>query len=164
MNETLLQKNGGQAVGGGDGAGGGTGEAGGGLVAMFVRTLSAQKAIYMQILGLAHDQSRFVASGESESLMAVLAARSQLIQKVAPLDAELRPYKGRWQEVLDGLPTGDRRVVGGLLQEVQRLLSEILEMDERDKDLLVRQKTVVGGEIRRTVTGKALNRAYGVGK
>lgn len=160
MNDTLLQRKVNPATGGGESAIAGTG----GLVPMFVRTLSGQKAIYMQILGLAQDQSRFVASGESESLMAVLAARSRLIQQVSPLDAELRPYKGRWQEVLDGLPSGDRKIVGGLLQEVQRLLSEILEMDERDKDSLVRQKTVVAGEIKRTVTGRALNKAYGVGR
>jgi len=52
-------------------------------------------------------------------------------------------------------------VVGGLLQEVQRLLSDILALDERDKESLVKQKSVIGTEIKRTVTGAALNRAYG---
>jgi hypothetical protein len=134
---------------------------GGGMVATLVRALSGQKALYAQILTLARQQSQYVASGESEALMTVLGARGRLIEQVMPLDRELQPYKGRWQEVLDGLPAADRKVVGGLLQDVQKLLGEILTLDERDKESLVRQKSVVGIEIKRTVTGAALNRAYG---
>ena len=125
--------------------------------------LSRQKAIYVQILALAKQQGGHVAAGESEALMTVLAARNRLIQEVAPLDRELQPYKVRWQQVLDGLPTADRRVVGELLQEVQRLLGEILAQDERDKESLMRQKSAVGVELNRSVSGAALNRAYGVG-
>jgi hypothetical protein len=134
---------------------------GGGMVATLVRALSGQKALYEQILSLARQQSQYVASGESEALMTVLGARSRLIEQVMPLDRELQPYKGRWQAVLDGLPAADRKEVGGLLQDVQKLLGDILALDERDKEALVRQKTVVGTEIKRTVTGAALNRAYG---
>jgi hypothetical protein len=53
-------------------------------------------------------------------------------------------------------------VVGGLLQEVQKLLSDILAQDERDKESLVRQKADIGVEINRTVSGAAVTRAYGV--
>ena len=76
----------------------------------------------------------------------------------------MQPYKGRWQEVLDGLPTAERKVVGGLLQDVQKLLSDILAQDELDKESLVRQKAEVGGQVRRIVNGAALNRAYGMSK
>ena len=135
---------------------------GGGTAATLIRALTAQKSIYLQIRALAQQQSQYVASGESEALMNVLSARNRLIEQVLPLDAELQPFKGRWQEVLDGLPDADRAVIGPLLKEVQQLLSEILATDERDKESLVRQKSVVGAEIRRTVTGVALNRAYGI--
>jgi hypothetical protein len=134
---------------------------GGGTVPTLVRALSGQKALYQQILTLARQQSQYVASGESEALMTVLGARSRLIEQVVPLDRELQPCKGRWQEVLDGLPVADRKVVGGLLQEVQQLLADILALDERDKESLIRQKSVIGTEIKRTVTGTALNKAYG---
>jgi hypothetical protein len=126
-----------------------------------VRALSGQKALYVQILALARQQSTYVASGESEALMTVLAARNRLIEQVAPLDKELQPFKGRWQEVLDGLPAADRQAVGRLLQEVQQLLGEILSQDEKDKDALISQKTGVGVQLKRTVSGAALNRAYG---
>ncbi len=134
---------------------------GGGTVGTLLRALAGEKALYQQILTLARQQSQYVATGETEALMTVLGARSRLIEQVIPLDRELQPYKGRWQEVLDGLPAADRKAVGGLLQDVQRLLADILELDERDKEALVRQKSVVGTEIKRTVTGAALNRAYG---
>jgi hypothetical protein len=140
---------------------GGEAGGGGGTVGTLVRVLTAQRGLYAQILGLAKQQSQHVATGESEALMTVLAARSRLIERVVPLDRELQPYKGRWQEVLDGLLPADRKVVGGLLQEVQRLLSEILALDEKDKEALVKQRTAVGTEIKRVVSGAALNRAYG---
>jgi hypothetical protein len=135
----------------------------GGMVAGILRALGGQKAAYGQILALAQRQSGHVSAGDTEALMAVLAARNRIIQEVAQWDRELQPYKGRWQEVLDGLPTADRRAVGELLQEVQRLLSDILAQDERDKEALLRQKAAVGTEITRTVSGAALHRAYGVG-
>jgi hypothetical protein len=139
------------------------GTATGSIVPALVRALSGQKAMYVQILALAKSQSLHVAAGENEALMTVLAARSRLIQAVAPLDRDLQPYKGHWQDVLDGLPTADRKIVGQLLQEVQRLLGEILAQDERDKESLLRQKAVVGSEITRTVNGAALHRAYRMG-
>ncbi|HUO10190.1 MAG TPA: hypothetical protein VM008_17925 [Phycisphaerae bacterium] len=137
-------------------------ESAGGLAATLVKALSGQKELYVQILTLAKQQSQYVATGESESLMRVLAARSRLIDQVGPLDQELRPYKGRWQEVLDGLPATDRERVGTLLKEVQQLLSDILAQDEVDKQALIRQKEQVGSELKRTVTGAHLHRAYGV--
>lgn len=136
----------------------------GSVAGILVRALSGQRELYAQILALARQQSGYVATGESEALMTVLAARNRLIEQVVPLDRELRPYKGRWQEALDGLPAADRQAVGRLLQEVQGMLGEILAQDERDKETLVRQKTTVGGELKRTVNGAALNRAYGVGR
>jgi hypothetical protein len=146
-----------------DAAPGTGGGAAGGIVPVLVRALSGQKAAYSQILSLARQQSAHVAAGESEALMVIFSARNRLIHDIAAFDRDLQPYKGRWQEVLDGLPTADRRVVGELLQEVQRLLAEILERDERDKESLQRQKAVVGGEIQRAVTGAALNKAYRMG-
>ena len=133
----------------------------GGVAGTIVRALSGQRALYVQILALARQQSTYVATGESEALMTVLAARNRLIEQVAPLDRDLRPFKGRWQEVLDGLPAADRQSVGRLLQEVQQLLGEILSQDEKDKDTLIRQKTGVGAQLQRAVSGAALNRAYG---
>ena len=134
----------------------------GGIVPTLVHALTGQKALYTQILALAQQQSGYVATGENESLMTVLAARNRLIQQVEPLDRELQPYKGKWQEVLDGLPSAERKTVGTLLQQVQRLLGEILAQDERDKESLLRQRTVIGTEIKRSVSGAALHRAYGV--
>lgn len=132
------------------------------LYATISKALSGQKALYEQILALARQQSQYVATGESESLMTVLAARSRLIEQIAPLDRELQPFKGRWQDVLDVLPAGQRVHIGGMLKEVQGLLSSILAQDEQDKESLIKQKGEVGQQLTQTVNGAALNRAYGV--
>jgi hypothetical protein len=133
----------------------------GDLVATLVATLGAQKNLYVQLLALAKQQSQYVMTGETESLMTVLGARARLIDQVAPLDVALQPYKGRWQETLDGLNAADRPVVAGLLKDVQQLLGDILAQDERDKESLTKQKTEVGAALNRTVSGVALHRAYG---
>jgi hypothetical protein len=124
--------------------------------------LAAQRDLYLQLGQLARQQSEYVATGESELLMTVLAARSRLIEQIVPLDEKLTPYKGRWQEVLDGMPAEDRERVVPLLKEVQGLLADILAHDEADKESLVRQKQQVGSEIGRAVTGTVVNKAYGV--
>lgn len=129
---------------------------------VIVKALSGQKAIYEQIRALAKQQSDFVATGDSEALMGVLGMRSRLIDQVTPLDLALQPFKGRWQEVLDGLDVGPRGVVAGLLKDVQQLLADILAQDEIDKASLVKQKEEVGAGLRKAVTGVALNRAYGM--
>ncbi|MGN6367024.1 MAG: flagellar export chaperone FlgN [Phycisphaerae bacterium] len=134
----------------------------GGQTGALVKALTGQKELYVQLLALAKQQSSHVAAGDSESLMRVLGERSRVLDQVAPLDRELQPYKGRWQEVLDGLPAAEREVVGNLLKEVQQLLGDILAQDEQDKESLIRQKEQVGTELKRTVTGAQVNRAYGV--
>jgi len=124
--------------------------------------LSQQKSLYQQLLALARQQSEFVANGQSEELMSVLAARSRLIDEIAPLDLQLQPYKGRWQEVLDSLAPADREPIATLLRDVQQLLGQILAQDEIDRESLNRQKTQIGSELNRTVHGAVLNKAYGV--
>ena len=126
-----------------------------------VQTLSAQRDLYIQLAELARRQTDLVTAGRSEELMTVLAARSRLIDQLAPLDAQLQPFKSKWQTVLDSLGAEDRSAVSTLLTQVQQLLSDLLEQDEADRQALIRQKTDVGTQIGRTVTGTQLNRAYG---
>jgi len=128
------------------------------------RILAAQRELYLQLADLARRQSQCIATGASEPLMAVLAARSRLLDQLAPLDQQLQPFKGQWQNVLDGLPATERLAVAGLLKSVQQLLADILAQDEVDKEALNRQKTDVGAQISNVVTGTQLNRAYGIRK
>jgi hypothetical protein len=133
-----------------------------GLAQTLIAALRAQHDLYSQLAGLAKQQSEYVATGQSEELMTVLAARQRLIEKLAPLDQELQPYKGRWQEILDSLQEPARGTIAKLLMEVQQLLAQILERDDADKQSLIRQKTEVGLKIQGAVAGRQLNKAYGM--
>lgn len=132
------------------------------LAQTLAQVLGAQRDLYIQLATLARQQSEFIAQGASEDLMTVLATRSRLIDELAPLDKQLSPYKDRWQEVLDSLAGPDREQVSMLLTQVQQLLSDILEQDEADRQVLLRQKTDISSQISRSVTGGQLHRAYGV--
>ena len=131
------------------------------LAKNLIAVLTAQRDLYAQLTALAAQQSGYVATGEAEALMSVLGARQRLVDQLAPLDRELVPFKGCWQETLDGMDPAGRSAVAGLLQEVQQLLAQILERDEADKQSLIRQKTDVGLQIQGAVTGRQLNKAYG---
>ncbi len=126
-----------------------------------IATLTAQRELYIELAALARQQSLYVASGQSEELMKVLAARSRLIDQVAPLDKQLQPYKDRWQGVLESLSGEDRQTVSMLLTQVQQLLADILEQDEHDRQSLVRQKENVAAQITHAAAGAQINRAYG---
>jgi len=127
-----------------------------------VDALTAQRDLYVQLATLARQQSDHISTGDSERLMSVLGARARLIDQLAPLDARLQPYKDKWDGILAGLSQPDRAEVSGLLTQVQQLLADILAQDEADRLQLIRQKEDVGAQIKRTVTGAQLNRAYRV--
>lgn len=126
-----------------------------------IDALSAQRAIYTELAALAKKQSEYVNTYDTENLMAILGARSRLLDQIAPLDRVLRPYKDCWQETLEKCGTDARGVITMLLTQVRQLLADILERDETDKEILVRQKQEVAGQIRHTVTGTQVTRAYG---
>lgn len=125
-------------------------------------SLAAQRDLYLQLAKLARRQSEYVASGQTEELMEILSARARVIEQIEPLDKQLQPYKGRWQETLDTMSLADKQKIVPLLKEVQQLLADILAQDEADKESLVQQKQQVSAEISKTVAGAALNKAYGV--
>ena len=126
-----------------------------------INALTAQRAIYTELAALAKKQSDYVNSYDTENLMAVLGARSRLLDQIAPLDRDLQPYKECWQQTLEKCGMDARGVITMLLTQVRQLLADILERDETDKEILVRQKQEVAGQIRHTVTGTQVTRAYG---
>jgi len=131
------------------------------LAEQLIAVLAAQRDLYTQLDDLARQQTEYVATGQSAPLMSVLAARQRLVDQLSPLDQQLQPYKGRWQETLDGLAPETRGTVARLLQDVQHLLAQILARDDADKQSLIQQKTEIGTQIQGAVTGRQLNRAYG---
>jgi hypothetical protein len=131
------------------------------LAKELIAVLTAQRDIYLQLAELARQQSAYIRSGASEDLMTVLAARARLVEQLTPLDRQLQPHKDRWPEVLETLAPPQRGAVSLLLTQVQQLLADLLEQDEADRQVLLEQKTDVGAQLSKTVTGRQLHRAYG---
>jgi hypothetical protein len=131
------------------------------LAERLIAALTAQRAIYIELAALAKKQSDFVNTYDTEKLVQLLAARSRLLEQIAPLDRQLQPYKNCWQETLQKCDPVSKKTISMLLVQVRQLLADILERDEADKEVLIRQKAQVAGELRHTVTGAQLNRAYG---
>ena len=132
------------------------------LAPRLIALLTAQRDVYQQLAELARQQSQYVAAAASEKLMSVLGARARLIDELALLDAKLQPIKPHWQQTLATLPAEQRATVNDLLRQVEDLLAQILAQDEVDKQALIQQKDDIGAQLRTTVSGRQLNRAYGM--
>lgn len=130
--------------------------------AQLLALLGQQKELYVQLESLAAQQSQCVRTGETEKLMSVLSSRSQIIEKIEPLDKQLQPYRANWDATLASMPPQERTSVQSLMAEVQQMLAVILKQDEEDRKLLMEQKEDVNTQINKTVTGVQLHRAYGV--
>jgi len=126
-----------------------------------VQTLTSQRDLYTQLAELARQQSDFVAAGASEDLMTILAARSRLIDQLGPLDVQLQPFKANGKR----FSTPSARTIAPPFPCSSRRSSNFcptsFSRTKADRQALIIQKTDVGSQIGRAVTGSQLNRAYG---
>ena len=123
-----------------------------------VALLERQRTLYRQLRTLSDQQGPLVAESLAEPLLALLAQRQKLIDGVTAVNAELEPYRKRWNDLWTRLGEGHRRQVGDLVKEVETLLASIIKQDERDRGVLQTAKTQIAAEIQKiSVAGSAVN-------
>lgn len=127
-----------------------------------VSLLEQQREAYKQLRGLSVEQGKMVVSGSSEELLAVLAQRQGLIDALAQLNTEISPYREQWSVFWQGLDEAQRERVGGLVSQVEDLLSAIIEQDDRDRNQLQQAQQAVRTEMDRVTQSSAAINAYKV--
>lgn len=126
-----------------------------------VELLGEQCGIYRQLNELAGRQSELVEGGDAEALLALLARRQSLIDQLTQINGRLEPYRDQWPSLWRELDESTRQRVTSLIDEVQRLLDEIVAQDERDRATLAAQRDRMADDMQRLGRGAAMNRAYG---
>lgn len=120
--------------------------------------LEKQRALYQSLSELSRQQAGTIAEGRADALLAILAARQKLIDQIGMLNADLDPFRQRWDAILAALPAGERARAGDLVKQVQQLLGQIVEQDERDRNALTVARNRVQTELQKmNNVGGAIN-------
>jgi DNA repair ATPase RecN len=127
--------------------------------AELIALLDQQRRIYHQLGDLSRQQSQLVSAGDAEPLLSLLGQRQQLIDQLTQLNGRIDPYKRDWPALWAQLDRGDR--IQQLIDQVQKLLDDIVQQDEKDRVALSAQRQHVADELQQVRHGTAVNRAYG---
>lgn len=130
----------------------------------FVALLKQQVAVFEQLDGYAQQQETLINEGRADELLTVLGRRQELINTLNGLNDQAEPFRRGWTQFSAGLDEAERSEIGELLKQVQSMLAEIIQRDERDRTELQQQRGKVSKELQQvSQVGAAMN-AYGGAK
>jgi FlgN protein len=111
--------------------------------------LTEQRDLCRQLKHFSERQTSLITGDNPEQLLAILADRQQLLDRLDVLARRLKPYQQNWREYRATLNNVDGAMADRLIGEVNTLLSAILEKDDADARLLAARKDVTA----RAITG-----------
>jgi len=126
-----------------------------------ITLLESQQKIYAQLNELSQKQSELVTAGDAEPLLSLLGQRQQLIDQLTQINGRIDPYKKDWPALWPQLDRGVQARIQQLINQVQKLLDQIVEQDEKDRVALSSQRQQLASDIQKVRQGSAVNRAYG---
>lgn len=117
-----------------------------------VTLLTRQRDLYRQLQDQARRQNALIVGNDPEQLLALLGDRQQVLDQLAEVGDEIRPYQQAWPTMRGQLTPSLARQVDELLSEINTLLTEILAQDEKDAQVLSARRSAAAeslGMIRR---------------
>jgi len=122
--------------------------------------LTRQHELYRQLHRLACAQRELIAAEDPAALLNLLSRRQKLIEQLAEINAALEPARGNWRQVESMLTGEQRRQAQEIVQQVERLLADILRADEADSKTLSARKAMIGRQIQATAASAQAQAAY----
>ncbi len=126
-----------------------------------LEALEAERTIYARVLELTRKQRELAESGEAEELLAVLAEKGKLTEEAAKVSESSRALKAEWNERAAALGAEERERGQGLLDEITRILGEVLAEEEACQKALGQARDGTTEELLRMQRGRRAARAYG---
>jgi chaperonin cofactor prefoldin len=123
--------------------------------------LAGQRDLYRQLKTLSEQQSRCVREGSTEELLSVLSQRQSVIEALSLSNAELAPYRDRWGDLATSAAPDQRQQVRDSLDEIERVLREVVEQDDRDRTELKSVQQQIGAQLNQVGKAGRAIRAYG---
>ena len=132
--------------------------------ATVLSALEDQLDCYRRLDELAAEQSRHVAGGDTERLLAVLQRRQQYADSVAELEQTVADVKRGWPASVAGWTDGERAHAGELLTASKRLLESITARDAQDMLALEQRRQTVAAQLNQSLADersvRQINRRY----
>ncbi|BAM04339.1 hypothetical protein [Phycisphaera mikurensis] len=120
--------------------------------------LERQRDEYEQLRALAEMQGDLIARRDAGALMTLLGRRQRHVDALTALNAELDPLRPRIGDVAAAGGPACRDAVRSLVDEVQRLLEEIMGLDDAGQRALAEGRDAVKAELTQAArTPRALN-------
>jgi len=133
-------------------------------IAAMLRLLAGQLDHYRQLKTLSEQQSVCICDGSTEKLLSVLSLRQAVIEQLTKSNTELAPYRDQWNELAVNASVDQREQVRGALDEIERLLQQVVDQDELDKAELKGVQQQVGAQLNHINQAGRAVRAYGPSK
>ena len=105
-----------------------------------VQALENQLACYRKLQKLSDLQRGYVRENQTDELLNVLTARSELLTEISRLEKEVAPLKRAWADHSAAFPPLLKETTSKMLAETRALLQQITQADQDDV-LLLQQRT-----------------------
>ena len=123
--------------------------------------LIGQRDLYRQLKNLSEQQGQFIREGSTEQLLSILSERQSVIETLSRANADLAPYRDRWGDLTASAAPDQRQQIRDALDEIERVLGEVVEQDERDRTELKGVQQQIGSQLNQVgKAGRAIG-AYG---
>lgn len=122
--------------------------------------LTEQRDLYVELKAQAGHQRDLITGDAPEQLLSVLGERQRLLDRLLALSNDIRPYQERWDQVRRTMSDDQDRQVARLVRQVNTILSEILQQDERDAQLLASRKSTTAQKVEAVRSGRQVGAAY----
>lgn len=130
-------------------------------VSAMLTLLSGQRDLYRQLKTLSQQQAACIREGSTEQLLSLLSQRQAVIDDLSRSNAELAPYRDRWTQLAEAADPTQKQSLRELLNEIDRVLREVVEQDERDRTELKGVQQQIGTQLMRVGKAGQAIRAYG---
>ena len=125
-----------------------------------IALLVKQRDLYSKLKALAFMQRELVERSNPELLLKVLGNRQKIINQLTAIDSKLKPIREKWKVISEGFNDNERAEVNKLVDDVKRILEDIMTRDKQDTETLTEKKNQIANELKKVRTCKQMNNAY----
>ncbi len=123
--------------------------------------LIGQRDLYRELKNLSGQQAKCIHEGSTEQLLALLSRRQSVIDDLSRSNTRVAPYRERWPDISDVVAPAHRERVRQVLDEIEQMLHEVVEQDERDRTELKGVQSQIGTQLNQVGKAGQAVRAYG---
>lgn len=111
------------------------------------RVLDRQLELFGSLDTLSKAQSASVASGDTDTLLNILARREDIIRAIVSLSERVAPINATWPDLASVLPQAQRVELRRRIDAIDHAVREIAKRDDADRSALERERGSIADEL-----------------